>query len=184
MKILFTASVLQRNKLLSDYRRIVKVLIKSGHVVISDHIFNIELDDIYKQSKEDSTEYFNKLKTWIQECDVVVAEVSWPSTINIGFQISYALQKNKSVIALYKNNQDSSFFKALSSDKLIYESYNEENIESVICDCLDFVETKSDVRFNFYLPSNQIEFLDNIGKERGLSRSAVLRQLISEKMDQ
>lgn len=184
MKILFTASILQRKDLLSDYHSIVKLLEKSGHYVISDHIFNIDLDDIYKQTKEESAAYFSRLKNWIQESDIIVAEVSWPSTINIGFQISYALQRNKSVIALYKNNQDSTFFKALSSDKLIYESYTTENLESVIDDCLSYVDTKSDVRFNFYLPSNQIEFLDNLGKDKKLSRSAVLRQVISEKMDQ
>lgn len=179
MKILFTASVLQREELINDYKRIIKALEKQGHDIVGDHIFNISLDDIYSQSKEESADYFNKLKTWILDCDVVFAEVSWPSTLNIGFQIAYALQKNKSVIALYKDDRKSSFFRALTSDKLIYESYTDENLESVVSDCLDFIDKKSDIRFNFYLPTNQIDYLDSLGESRKLSRSAILREIIS-----
>lgn len=179
MKILFTASVLQREELIDQYKRIIKALENAGHEIVGDHIFNISLKDIYSQSKEDSADYFNKLKTWILECDVLFAEVSWPSTLNIGFQIAYALQKNKSVVAMYKDDRKSSFFRGLTSDKLIYESYTDENLESVVKDCLDFIDAKSDIRFNFYLPSNQIDYLDSVGESKNLSRSAILREIIS-----
>lgn len=179
MNILFTSSVLQREELIDDYKRIIKALEKRGHKIVGDHIFNVKLNGIYNQSKEESAEYFNKLRSWIIESDVVFAKVSWPSTINIGFQIAYALQKNKSVVALYKEDRKSSFFKALTSDKLIYESYTDENLESVVDDCLEFVDTKSDIRFNFYLPANQIDYLDSIGKDKKLSRSAILREIIA-----
>ena len=101
------------------------------------------------------------------------------TTLNIGFQIAYALQKNKSVVAMYKDDRKSSFFRGLTSDKLIYESYTNENLESVVSDCLDFIDKKSDIRFNFYLPSNQIDYLDSVGESKNLSRSAILREIIS-----
>lgn len=179
MKILFTASVLQRDQLLDEYKRIINALQKSGNDVVKSHILDIELKDIYSQTIEESHEYFNNLRSWILESDVIVAEASWPSTINIGFEIAYALQKNKSVIVLYKGDRKSTFFRALTSDKLIYESYTNENLESVVSDCLDFIDKKSDIRFNFYLPSNQIDYLDSVGESKNLSRSAILREIIS-----
>jgi hypothetical protein len=75
------------------------------------------------------------------------------------------------------------FFGGIENEKLLVCEYTPETIDTVIKNAFEFIDTKSDIRFNFYLPSNQIEFLDTIGKNKKLSRSAVLRQIISEKMD-
>lgn len=183
MKILFTASVLQRDELLTYYDRIINFLKKAEHEVNSAHIFDISLEEIYKQSRDESTDYLNSFQKWITENDLIITETSFPSTLNIGYQIFMALQRNKPVIALYKKGRMSNFFSAVNSDKLVYEEYTDENLESVLKDCLDFIDTKSDARFNFYLPSKAVAYIDKESKEKRLSRSAVLRQIIAEKMD-
>lgn len=182
MKVLFTGSILQRQELLSYYQRIYKFLKDKGFQVLDNKILDISLNRIYDLSEEGKIKYLEDFNKWILEADLVIAEVSFPSTINIGYEVSLALQRNKPVICLYYQGRSSTVFPYINPDKLFYEEYNDKNLENVLKEALEYVDTKSDVRFNFFLPAKAVAFIDSISKRENISRSAVLRQIISEKM--
>lgn len=184
MKVLFIASILYRDNLFKEYERIVDCLKINGHEVLGDQALTITLDEIYKQTPEEKTSYLNLFKKQVSDCNVMCVEATFPSTMNIGFQVAYALQKNKPVIVLYKKNKyHSTLFDVLESDKLFYEEYTDQNLEVVLKNGLDFVDKKSDSRFNFYLPSNQVDYIDEVSKKDNLSRSAALRKVIAGAME-
>lgn len=183
MKVLFIASILFRGGLEREYSRIVSHIKSLGHEVIGSEALTITMDKIYSQTKEEKQDYLNVFKKQVSECDVVVAEVTFPSTVNIGFEVAYVLQRNKPVIALYKKDKYySTILDVLETDKLVYEEYTDNNLESILKNGLDFVDKKSDTRFNFYLPSDQVEYIDEVSKKEGLTRSAALRKIIAKDM--
>jgi hypothetical protein len=88
MKIYFTGSLHNRDIDIDTYSTIVELLVKAGHDVRADHILKTKQVDLDVQSATERSIYYDKLNKWISSADLVVGEVSYPSTINIGHEIS------------------------------------------------------------------------------------------------
>lgn len=56
---------------------------------------------------------------WIQECDMVIAEVSTPSH-GVGYEIAYALNLGKRVLCLYKKGEIVSKMVTGNSDRNLH----------------------------------------------------------------
>jgi hypothetical protein len=183
MNIYFTAAVSQKNLYGTSYEKIVSLLKEQGHNVISDHIISANKKIIDSATEEDRQEYYKKVLKWISDSDVIVAEISFPSTLNVGHEISLALEKGKTVIGLYNIGKASLFFKGIKSDKFIYQEYDEESLKDVLLEALDFAQETSDTRFNFLISPSLLEYLDWIAKNRRIPRSVYLRRLIEADRD-
>lgn len=182
MKVFFQASILHKKDREADYQRIFDCLKENGHEVLGE-LMTIDSDIVKGRKKDERENYVKRFKGTILDCDVVVAEMTYPSTMHMGFKVCYALQRNKPVIVLHRKSEyPLSFFDVIGSDKLVYEEYADNNLEEILRNALDYIDKKSDSRFNFYLPSNQMDYVDRISKEEDLSRSATLRKIISETM--
>ena len=96
MKFYFAGSIRGGRDKVDTYIKINELLEKYGTVldkhVASKNVFNLE-----KSSTEE--EIYTRDVKWIDECDLVVAEVSVPS-IGVGYEIAYAEKLNKKVICL------------------------------------------------------------------------------------
>lgn len=182
MTIYFTASILQKDALGKYYSQIVEILESMGHKVIHEHVTQKSLKNLDDLSEEQNGKYFQQVQKWISESDVIVAEVSFPSTLNIGHQVAMALEKGKSVICLYHQDRISRFFEAIKSDKLIYEEYTGSSLDHILKQSIDLALDTSDVRFNFIISPSLLEYLDWIAKNKKLPRSVYLRRLIEEDM--
>lgn len=81
-----------------DVLHLVSYLNERGHSVVN-------LDLIKKQlaGKVQSTTTFESTLSAIQSSELIIAETSVPST-DVGFFISYALNRGKKVIVLYKHS--------------------------------------------------------------------------------
>jgi len=99
MKIYFSASIAGGRKYLSIYKKIVAHLKNNGHEVLSEHIIR---EDIFSdEEKWAPKNVFEQDIKWLDESDVVVAEVSNPS-LGVGYEICYALNKGLKVLCAYE----------------------------------------------------------------------------------
>jgi len=100
MKIYFSASIAGGRKYLSIYKKIVAHLKTNGHVVLSEHIIR---DDIFSDDEKWSPRnVFEQDIQWLDESDVVIAEVSNPS-LGVGYEICYALTKGLKVLCAFES---------------------------------------------------------------------------------
>jgi nucleoside 2-deoxyribosyltransferase len=98
MKIYFAASIRGGRGLQTTYQAIVDHLKQSGHEVLSE---NVAFETMAEQGISDGAIYVQDM-AWLDECDVVVAEVTTPS-LGVGYEIGYALHKvHKPVLCICK----------------------------------------------------------------------------------
>lgn len=117
----------------------------------------------------------------VKKADVIVMEVTGHS-MSMGYLISKALEMNKPVIALHKKEHMPVFIKGISDPKLIICEYNEENVDQVMKEALVKANGLIDVRFNFFVNSKILNYLDWVSQKRMIPRSVFLRNLIEHEM--
>lgn len=183
MKIFFTGSPRALRTHPKEHMAIYKAIEKYGGENLSQLVINANPKEFYEANNDQVLEHFKVTMNHVKNADAVIAEVTTHS-MSMGYIVNKTLELNKPAIVLHLPGFKPFFFGGIENEKLLVCEYTPETIDEVIKNAFKFIDTKSDVRFNFYLPSNQIEFLDTIGKDKKLTRSAVLRQIISEKMNQ
>lgn len=126
MKIYFAGSIKGGRDNQKQYFEIIKYLKKYG-VVLTEHIGNYETNiknEIRLSNKEDEHVYLRD-KNWLDESDIIIAEVSIPS-LGVGYEIGYALANNKKVICLYNENSEKELSYMISGNRNnIVIRYNE-----------------------------------------------------------
>lgn len=101
MKIYFACSISGGRKDEKAYQYLVRVIEEMGIEVPTAHIAETGIEIIDGQEKP--RDIYQRDVDWIEESDLLVAEVSTPSH-GVGFEIGYALSLGKPVLCLY--NQD------------------------------------------------------------------------------
>ncbi len=117
----------------------------------------------------------------VKKADVIVMEVSGHS-MSMGYLISKALEMNKPVIALHDKKHIPSFIKGIDNPKLIISEYESENMEEVIKEALKKASSLIDIRFNFFINSKILNYLDWVAQKRMQPRSVFLRSLIEHEI--
>lgn len=99
MKIYFACSIVGGRQDEAAYQHIVDAMLADGHEVPTA----INAGDGWKtlEGSPDPNEVYRRDTEWIDESRAVVAEVSTPSH-GVGYEISYALDRGKAVLCLYK----------------------------------------------------------------------------------
>lgn len=181
MRAYFTASIVGKKHHQENYERIVSLLKNKGVDVVSDHILHVTEKDIQLQTKEKRLKFHADLEDWINSCDFLVAETSFPS-ISVGYEISMALDRGKPVIVLYSEGDPPSIFAYHENEKIVCEKYAPATLDQLITDFLRYVRGEGDSRFTFYLSSKQAAYLDKQGKKNRVPKSVYLRNLIDKDM--
>ena len=101
MKIYFACSISGGRKDEKAYQHLVRVIEEMGIEVPTAHIAETGIEII--DGEEKPREIYQRDVDWIEESDLLVAEVSTPSH-GVGYEIGYALFLGKPVLCLY--NQD------------------------------------------------------------------------------
>lgn len=181
MKVTFVASHSQADDLGEFYTRINKVLEERGYTVYSGTLFNkkksAELED---QKKREA--WYKESVAKVRESDVVVVETSYPSTANVGHELTYALDLGKPVIALYKSGRDPFFLRGRVDDKLTILPYTTYDLEQVLANAFDYALSTQDVRFNFFISPQIGRYLDWVSQKKRIPRAVFLRKLIEQEM--
>ena len=99
MKIYFACSITGGRTDEPIYQQIVRTLQAAGHEVPTALLAGSDV--LQLEIVVDPVEVFNRDTNWINDCELLVAEVSTPSH-GVGFEIAYALNQNKSVLCLHR----------------------------------------------------------------------------------
>lgn len=100
MKVYFSGSIAGGRKYLETYKNIVAYLKNQGHQVLTDHIIIDNIFDFENNLKPH--EIYERDIRFLNECDVLIAEVSNPS-LGVGFEICYALEHNIPALCIYQS---------------------------------------------------------------------------------
>jgi hypothetical protein len=119
----------------------------------------------------------------IANCDVVVCEASFPSTISIGHEVSVALDKGKPIIALYQPKKEPGVLEGINSERFMLLEYTQKDLKEVLDYGMEGAVEQIDVRFNFFISPKISKYLDKVSKETKTPRAVYLRNLIEEDMD-
>ncbi len=123
MNVYFACSITGGREFESVYQSITRTLLESGHVVPTSHLAESGVVDLEKIA--DAHEIYNRDITWIQACDVLIAEVSTPSH-GVGYEVAFALGLNKPVLCCYQAGRQISKMITGNPDKnLLVISYRD-----------------------------------------------------------
>lgn len=119
--------------MLPVYIRIVEILKKQGHTVVSEHVASVDLEKT--EAKVTDEEIFNNDIGYVNECECLVADVTIPS-IGTGYEICYAVSKGKKVLCIYRENANVSAM-VRGNDRIVSVPYkNVEELEETFAMCL------------------------------------------------
>jgi hypothetical protein len=101
MTIYFSGSIVGGRADVALYRRLVEALRAEGHRVLAGAVSSEEIGEGGENLQP--ADIFARDLSWLDEAELVVAEVSVPS-LGVGYEIAYATQIRRiPVIALYRN---------------------------------------------------------------------------------
>ncbi len=100
LKIYFGGSIKGGRSKAEDYKKIVDYL-KTRGTVLDEHVADPKLTATGETIE--SSEIYNRDVSWINECDILIAEVTVPS-LGVGYEIGYAESLNKKIICLYQTD--------------------------------------------------------------------------------
>lgn len=102
MNIYFSCSITGGRKDQIIYEKIVEFLVAKGHKVPTAHLSRAEVME--DERVISPAEVYKRDVNWVNQCDVVIAEVSTPSH-GVGYEIALALLQNKPVLCCYHQGQ-------------------------------------------------------------------------------
>jgi nucleoside 2-deoxyribosyltransferase len=102
MNIYFACSITGGREFETVYQAIVNALLADGHEVPTAHLAqpNVSIDENFLAPRA----VYDRDVDWIENCDVMVAEVSVPSH-GVGYEIGFAINAGKRVCCLYRNDR-------------------------------------------------------------------------------
>jgi len=182
VKTYFVASIKGRDSYFENYKAIVDALTGLGHSVAEFTLYPSK-EYVYGLDAKEKKEFYEKMSKCISEADIVVVEASYPS-INVGHEITLALEKGKPVIALHINGKEPHLLQGLLSEKLLILEYSLDTIREILEYGIEEAKTRIDMRFTILLPPKIVGYLNRISKEKRIPRSVFIRNLIEDKMEE
>ncbi len=182
MKIYFTSAISKVDpNIRKNYQLIIKTLEDLGHTVIASHLEGKDENVLASQSEQESLAIQKKMSKWKKQANLVVVEGSTPS-FGVGQEITEAINDNKQVIILYLKGKKPHILKGLGENSLYLEEYDRSNLKEVLKTSIEFAQSRSDTRFNFFISPEIGAYLDWISKNKRIPRAVYLRRLIEEDM--
>ena len=116
MKIYFAGSIRGGRDDAKLYETIITYLGTIGQV-LTEHVGDKHLSSMGETGGIDTTIY-NRDMEWIQEADMIIAEVTTPS-LGVGYELAFAEKLNKPILCLYQKNNKNSLSAMISGNKYI-----------------------------------------------------------------
>jgi len=98
MKIYFACSISGGRQDEKIYQKMVRFLLTLGVEIPTAHIVETGIEKV--DGLEEPDQIYHRDVSWIEESDLLVAEVSTPSH-GVGYEIAYALNLSKPVLCLF-----------------------------------------------------------------------------------
>jgi len=167
-------------------RKIYKILSQMGHKHTSTCFAENETvpTDFYAFSKTQLARHYAQIFSELAAADLVVEEASIQS-VTTGQVIQKALDNRIPVLVLHTKGNKPFFLDGIEVEerRMLIVEYNEENLEEVLKEGVDYLSEELSSRFTMILPNTMLKFLDE-ASDKGVSKSDYIRKLITEKMEE
>ncbi len=182
MKVFFNASLSGKKKFGGSYKLIDKAIRKAGHDMVASPVVSKEAETTDWTDPKAASAYYKKVKDWTKKAELVVFEVSYPST-SIGFEVAMALSAGKPVIAFHAVDAPENFvLESIQDEKFHMVEYRLSEVEQVVAEAITYATSQADTRFNFFISPDIGAYLDWVSKVRKLPRAVFLRRVIEQDM--
>jgi len=181
----FIASSSNLEELRDCYEEIIRVMEeKEVEVKTVYNPLTVTQKMILDRNGQAFEEFYLKWEELIKDCDIAVAEASFPSSINVGLSIATLVERGKPVVTIYREDRDPVILNGLYSSKLIRVTYKDkDDIKNVLPWAIDEATRWLNRRFTMNISNNIDMYLEEISKTRGVSRSDYIRGLIEKDME-
>lgn len=162
----------------NEEQRKLFVLVRDALVTLKYKLTYDWLEDTVKLSPK---ELYRKAKDAIYLADVVIAEVTYPST-GVGQQIGMANDRKIPVLAIYNSQIKPAgrFTLGSENDLLKVSGYTVNNLKTVLQEKLEDIGKKRFVKFNFISTPEINGELEKESERIGVSKSELLRKILSD----
>ncbi|XP_072030494.1 uncharacterized protein [Amphiura filiformis] len=139
-KIYFCGSIRAGSQDRELYLRIIEKLHTYGQV-LTENVFHYE-DPLLETGKVRSSEEIHEnYVTWLEECNVVVAEVTQPS-LGVGYEIGRAVNMNKKILCLFRSADTDKHLSCMiqgahNDSTFIVKQYKEEEVPAILKEFFD-----------------------------------------------
>lgn len=181
MKVFFIAS--PRTKDLNICRFIYDTIESAGHNNTSNFMVTFDPKTFYAADEKTwYKRYILRVKE-IAQADICVFESSMHS-LAIGQLVQESLRRDKPVIVLHNNTFKPNFIISTQGreKRIQVLEYAMENLEDTLKYALEEAVQLVTTRFTMLMPPEYSQYLDQINKTQGISRSDYIRNLIAEDM--
>ena len=183
MKVFFTASRQGRQYFDYYYQEILNFLDKAGYDNINKEYLQkndkIVEEELKKLGKKGYSVQNKLLVEKIHNADICIFECSFQS-LTVGYLIEKSLESDKPVVGLYLEDHVPNFLIGLENEKLQMVEYTKDNLTSQLKTSILKAVFLTDKRFNFFINSNMLIYLNKISKKLGVTKSTFIRNLIDE----
>lgn len=131
MKIYFAGSIRSGRQDRDWYRQIIELLKNYGRV-LTEHIGDPKITGQGEHWLDDQV-IFKRDIEWLLEADVLVADITQPST-GVGYEIARAEQATKKVLCLFRKNSKTSLSGMINGNKKITTKLysNMEDVKTIL----------------------------------------------------
>jgi hypothetical protein len=180
MKIFFTASYYGKEKYQKYYDMVLASLEKLNVEVVSpekENYLDLLTKRDIKRLKGDRRIHYEAIRKGILWADAVVIEIS-NEDFQLGHEATLTIQNKKHVLCLSLNED---FSEKIHNKFFHAAKYNQFNIEEIVEKFVRMVSTKRlDQRFNLFLSSDQLKYLEKASQENNVNKSEYIRTLIDK----
>ena len=99
MNIYFAGSIRGGRELQPMYLKVINHLEENGHNVLTEHVAQKTV--LESESSLSSREIYERDMEWLEECDVLIADVTVPS-LGVGFEVASAVDRQKPVLCIHQ----------------------------------------------------------------------------------
>lgn len=183
MKISFISNPRLSTSQYEIFKTIHQQIISMGHEHSNNFIEDIDIHFEKKmiKNKNAQKEFVKKIIKSISLSDICIFEATQPS-FGIGYLIEKSLSMAKPTIILFYKKNTSLVLPNIEDEKLITKVYTEKTLTKVLKQSLLIAKQRRDKRFNFYLSTKLLEYVDNLSKEEGVTKSKIMRDIILRDM--
>ncbi|XP_069811165.1 5-hydroxymethyl-dUMP N-hydrolase [Dendropsophus ebraccatus] len=117
------------------YQRIIQLLQRYG-TVLTEHVGSPEISEAGEDAREEGDRIiYDRDSMWLQQADVVVAEVTQPS-LGVGYELGRAVAINKKILCLFRSSSGrvlSAMIRGADDGHLfLVRDYDPQDVEEIL----------------------------------------------------
>lgn len=182
MKVILLASARNRHHHSTYYKLIIENINEFGYELIGGNVLSVDLEKIKNETAEERKQWYDSHIKNLTNSDMVVAEITQPTSVNVGHMLTMAKEMRKPTLALYRKEGDPYMLRTIDFPWFKVIEYNSQDLSNHIQYWLEVLADYVNKRFTLIMPGTHVRFLDSVKESEGISRSDFIRGLIADEM--